>query len=276
MEPTRILLAVDGRPATEAAIRWAADRAGLGSTSLRIVSVATDDAELLAIARAAVRAAAETVAARGTDAVVTTEVPAGNVFDTIVRLSSDADLLVVGADRSSPLRSLLHAGLPRRLTGRVGCDLVIVPTSWPDPVAGRVVVGWDDDEQSRVALEAGAAEAVDRGQPLHLVHAWGPVAVAHYDVAVGADTITALEEAERSALERAIRETAQRHPALAVTGELVLGTPAAAIVARSTGASLIVVGTRRRTAVGEILLGAVDDDVIGLLRTTPVMVVRNR
>jgi nucleotide-binding universal stress UspA family protein len=273
MTPTRLLLAVDSRPPSAAAVRWVARRSRRPGTSIEIVSVASDDDVLLADARAAVDAARGEILRTAPLATVTTSVPRGNEFDTLVDLSTAADLLVVGSDRPRPLRVVLHGGLPMRLAGRVSCPMVVVPRGWNGSPGTSVAVGWDDGRAAEVAIEAAAREAEAYGLPLRIHHVWRPVPVAHYDPSGGAALVAAVEEDERRALARVVREAAARHPVLAIEGELHLGSGGAGILGYASQAELVVVGSRRRSLIGEILVGSTGDDLIAASRGIPVMVV---
>lgn len=272
MRTPRILLAVDGRPASTAAIRWAAERAGRTRSQIDIVSVATDDDVLLDDARSAVAAAQAEVLRRAPDAQVTTSVPRGNVFDALVELSASADLLVVGSDRPSPLGAFLHARLPMRLTGRVQCRLAVVPAGWSGEPGTSIAVGWDDGPAAAVAVDAAAEEAEAAGLPLHIHHVWSPVPLARYDLAGGEELTAAVEEDERLALARIVRETAARFPHVAVSGELHRGSGGAGILGYASQASLIVVGSHRRSTIGELFAGATSDDLIAGSSEVPVLV----
>jgi nucleotide-binding universal stress UspA family protein len=96
--------------------------------------------------------------------------------------------------------------------------------------------------------------------------------VAHYDPAGGAALVEAIEESERLALDRAVRETVARHPRVAVIGELHLGSGGAGILGYAADSALIVVGSHRRSMVGEIIAGSTGDDLIGWSGSIPVMI----
>jgi nucleotide-binding universal stress UspA family protein len=272
MTPTRVLLAVDTRSTSAAAIRWTARRSERACTLIDIVSVATDDDLLLADARTAVAAARTEILRSAPAARVTASVRRGNVVDVLVESSESTDLLVVGSDRPRPLRAFLHTGLAMRLTGRVRCPLVVVPSTWSGIPGTTVAVGWDDGRAAELAVEAAAHEAEASGLPLRIHHVWRPVAVSSYDAVGGAALVSAMAEGERLALARVVRETAERHPALTISGELHLGGGGDAIRGHASRAELLVVGSHRRSAVGEILAGATGDDLIAAGSGIPVMV----
>lgn len=272
MTPTRILLAVDGRSTTAAAIRWVARRAELEDATIEIVSVATDDDLLLADARAATAAAQAMIARAVPAARVLTSVPRGNVFDVLVEMSASADLLVVGGDRPHPLRAFLHAGLPMRLAGRVLCALVVVPSTWGGGTGTSVAVGWDDGRAAEVAIDAAAHEAELLGVPLRIHHVWRPVAVSDYDAAGGSALISALEEGERGALARIVREASARHPGVKISGELHLGSNGVGLLGYASRAGLVVAGSHRRSMIGELLTGATGDELIAAGSRIPVLV----
>jgi hypothetical protein len=103
---------------------------------------------------------------------------------------------------------------------------------------GPVVVGVDPSPMSTAAVDLAAEEALARVAPLVVVHAVDDVGGA------------AMRAAHRL-VEVAVAQTRAEHPGLAVSGEVVVDDPVTALVARASGASLLVVGGReRRAAVG--------------------------
>lgn len=271
MKATRILLAVDGRPTTAAAVRWVSGRYERAGAAIDVVFVASAD-RLLVGAEAATSAARAAIARSDPSAEVTATVLRGDVFDVLVRSSASADLLVVGSDRPRPLRTLLHASLPMRLAGRVHCPMVVVPSEWSGVPGATVDVGWDFGRAAESAVETAAREAELRRLPLRIHHVWRPIAVSSYDASGGAALISAIEEDERLALARVVRETSARHPGLAISGELHLGAGGAAIVDYAAQPEILVVGSHRRSSLGEILIGSTGDDLIAASSGVPVLV----
>jgi nucleotide-binding universal stress UspA family protein len=124
-----------------------------------------------------------------------------------------------------------------------------------------VVVGVDDTEGSRRALEWAAHEALRRGATLQVVTAWT------WDAAEGAplaavDPTTLMdlaEQTQRDAVDQVLGPM-QHRPVVA--REVVRSTAADALVAASRQADLVVVGTHGRGPVRSALLGSVSQSVI--------------
>jgi hypothetical protein len=100
---------------------------------------------------------------------------------------------------------------------------------------GPVVVGVDASSMSLAAVDLAAEEAMARVAPLVVLHA----------VEDGDDA--AMRAAHRL-VAVAVAQTRAEHPGLAVSGEVVVDDPVAALVARASGASLLVVGGLERRA----------------------------
>jgi nucleotide-binding universal stress UspA family protein len=129
----------------------------------------------------------------------------------------------------------------------------------------KIVVGYTLSERGEAALEAGIAEARLRDAELLVMHSSrGGEAERDEDVAAYA--------AAGDRIEQRLSSEGLRFR----LGEHVLGnSPAEDIVAlaRSENAHLIVIGLRRRTLVGKVILGSVAQDVL-MKAPCPVLVVR--
>ena len=126
----------------------------------------------------------------------------------------------------------------------------------------RVVVGWTPDEYGAVALRHGLAEAALRGYAVVVVNA------SHGDALVdqryaGGDALAALDqELDASGVPSEVRQGVVPDVA-----EEVLR------VAEEVSARLVVLGLRRRTPVGKLLMGSVAQRVI-LDARCPVLAVK--
>jgi nucleotide-binding universal stress UspA family protein len=136
-----------------------------------------------------------------------------------------------------------------------------------------VVVGVDGSPRSLDAVELAAREAALRNTPLHAVYAYNGA------VPIGPSAASRLEGDLRDDTERIVQEAADRArataPTVTVTGEVVTGTPTAALLERSCTASLVVVGDRGLGGFSGLLLGSVGVD-LSAHAACPVLVARGR
>jgi nucleotide-binding universal stress UspA family protein len=258
----RVIVAVDGGPASRAALDWALERARTVPLNLELTTVvelgwspvdASDDDFQPAYERALAEAAG--YAARAFPEVKTTSfVRRGVPVDELVRASQDADLLVIGTNKTGKLVGAVHGTLPLRLAAHAGC-----------------AVGVEDDVTAAAPVAAAAAEAEDRSDPLSLVHAWSIPATLGVDFGATVP-FDALIEAHTEILARSVARVASTHPALTVASQLIQGSAAPALVAAAASARLLVVGTHGRGAVAGLILGSVSHDVL-LNMPCPVIVV---
>lgn len=125
-----------------------------------------------------------------------------------------------------------------------------------------IVVAYRPDEYGRAALDRGIAEARLRSLPVVVVNA--SAGSAYVDKAyAGAEELTAVEQRLRAA--GVVGEV--RQPVGTDVGEAVLAT------AGEVGATMLVVGIRRRTPVGKLLLGSTAQRLL-LESECPVLAVK--
>lgn len=106
----------------------------------------------------------------------------------------------------------------------------------PGEPFGPVVVGVDQSLMSMAAVDLAAEEAMARVAPLVVLHATGSVRSGDEAAVRAGHRLVAV----------AVARTRAEHPGLAVGGEVVVDDPVTALVARASGASLLVVGGRQR------------------------------
>ena len=136
-----------------------------------------------------------------------------------------------------------------------------------------IVVGYTDRPESETALARGIEEARLRDAPLHIIQA--VVDTASESPQRAKRWAERLQEMRRrgESLEAQLRtEGVDSHfhllaDAASPPGSALLG------MARELGAELIVIGIRRRTPVGKLVLGSVSQDVI-LGSDCPVLAVK--
>ncbi len=274
-----IVVAVDGGPASSAAIAWVIDRIGSVDAVVELTTVIaprfplpdTADGAVLDPYQPILDAARSRVLAARPQATVTMRVRRGVPVDELVSASRHADLMVIGANPTPPVAGALRGTLPLKLAGQAWCTTVVVPASW-QPSSGSVVAGWTDDETADAALDVAAVEASRRGAGLTIVHTWGAIAAAPLESSAPPSMEAAIAAEHRRLLEGAAQRIRVAHPALSMTHLLHGGSAAIAIVRAAPGASLVVVGTRGRGAVSALFLGSVSQDVL-LNLPVPVAVV---
>ncbi|MCL3997514.1 universal stress protein [Streptomyces lavenduligriseus] len=130
-----------------------------------------------------------------------------------------------------------------------------------------ITAGVDGTQESLAALDWAAREAVRRGLPLRVVHAWS------YAEALAAADRDTQHGWVAQGVEDAVRSVAERHPGLAVTTDVVEGGAADALAGAAAGAEMLVLGSRGHGPVVGFLLGSVGQQVIAEA-ARPVVLVR--
>lgn len=137
-----------------------------------------------------------------------------------------------------------------------------------------VVVGVDGSAHSRVALEWAAAEAVDRGSRLRVVHAYRPPWLAAEIVARTSLDAVALAHAQRVVAD-SIEEVRISAPDVRVSGTTACCHAVPLLLENAAGGCLIVVGSHGHGGFGSALLGSTSMHVAARA-SGPVVVVRGR
>ncbi|MGO4782229.1 universal stress protein [Cryobacterium sp. W22_MBD10_FK3] len=274
----RVIVAVDGGPASRAALNWALVRAENVPLQLELTTVVElgwspvggPEEDFQPVYERALAEASRFVSQNFPAVKTTSVVRRGVPVDELVRASADADLIVIGTNKTSALAGAVHGTLPLRLAAHARCAVAVIPSGW---VAGGdgVVVGIEDDGTMDAPLDLAMAEAVARGVPLELVHAWSIPATLGVDFGA-AVPFDALIEAHEDIVARARERVAAKTPALAASTTLVQGAAAPALVEAAKDAAVLVVGTHGRGAVAGLILGSVSHDVL-LNMPCPVIVV---
>ncbi|WP_432534319.1 universal stress protein [Kineococcus arenarius] len=172
--------------------------------------------------------------------------------EVLLEASGDAELLVVGAGRST---SFLAEHAP--------CPVVVVAAAAPAGARG-VVVGFDVSPAAVAALEFAAVQAARWRQPLRVVHTTHlPVdhlALTDPEAYVAGRRLARARA--RVVVERAVAAARERH---GVAADVVVVTDSFAsdvLVERSRRARLLVVGAHERTAFLRALRGSTERAVL--------------
>ncbi len=204
------------------------------------------------------------------DVEVSSVVLAGPAAATLVRASEQAELMVVGSRGLGGFAGLLLGSVGAQLAAHSKAPVIV--TRPPDsegalghtPVSGPVVVGVDGVPHSLAAVAFAFAEAAARHVELQVHHAWwtlplselGPTELPHYEL------IDAHEEASRL-LAESTAGYRERYPDVTIT---LLPSqnlnPAAALVAASEDASLLVVSRHGGNVLTRLLFSSVGDTAV--------------
>lgn len=127
-----------------------------------------------------------------------------------------------------------------------------------------IVVGYSADAYGTAALEHGAEAARERGERLVVVNATAGQSLVDTRFAPDGEITSIAERLRAEGLDVEVR-----HDVVPDVADAVVGA------AEEVGARLVVVGVRRRTPVGKLLLGSVAQRVI-LEAACPVLAVKPR
>lgn len=135
----------------------------------------------------------------------------------------------------------------------------------------EIVAGVDGSPESLAAADWAAREALHRGLPLRLAHAWRWEPL---DIPLVQDR-AAQERAADEVLRAAEATIARRHPDVTLTAEVLRDTPVAALLGTEPRAEMLVIGSRGHGAVSGFLLGSYGQQIIAAAGR-PVVAVRSR
>lgn len=176
----------------------------------------------------------------------------------------DADLLVIGSRGRGGFASLVLGSVAQTCAHHSDIPVVVVGREYAEPGTGPVVVGMDESDGARRALDWSVTEAARLGTSLQVVHGWEtvlstpdgpPVFTPQDDPTVATDLRLWYQDLAEKAVARA---------GATVPVEAVIAGPAPseALVEASADAALLVVGSRGRGGFLGLLLGSVSQQVL--------------
>lgn len=200
-----------------------------------------------AAAEAALGTALAHAHAVASDLEVTVGARPGSPTRRLLDVAVGARLLVLGSRTRTGLRGLLGHSMSARVAARARCPVVIVagdrfggdPRGSPPP---RVVVGIGSPAGTAAAAGFAFQAARQRGIPLLAVRAWTPDPPVDPEVDPGRSTLP--EVLAGRTLQRALQPWRAEFGEVAVQTALVRAAPEQALITRSRGAALLVVGAR--------------------------------
>ncbi len=284
-----VVAAVDGSPASQAAVGWAtrmAERRGAPLLLLRVFEASMFDvrlgggydvgvlSDLFRDATRQLEETAKVLRRAHPDLDISTRIVDGDARFLLSETTREADALVLGSRGASGFQTLVAGSTAMHVASHGHCTVVIVPMHAADAEPGHgIVAGVDGSAVSEAAVAFAFREASERHEPLIAVHSW--VDPATYGASLAVPLVPDPEgfaQEQELALAESLAGWSEKYPDVEVRRRVVHGQPVQTLVDAAAGAQLLVVGSRGRGAVRSALLGSVSHGVAHLA-TCPVAVV---
>lgn len=267
-----VIVGIDGSVEARAALRWAAREAAEHHVRLQIVlasavpltygpgiTFAQPDYDvqreaglrLLESAAAAVKEMSPEIG----EVDVTTELVSSPPIPSLLDLSKDACMIVVGSRGLGAFRRGLLGSVSTSVARHAHCPVAVVHASESGdvlPTSGPVVVGVDGSTYSKPAIEIAFDEASRRGVDLVAVHAWSDTS----DFVIPETDWPATASSEEAVLAESLAGWQERYPEVSVRRVVVKDRPVRNLLEQSEGAQLVVVGSHGRGGFSGMLLGS--------------------
>lgn len=284
-----IVVGVDGSPAAKYAVDWAARDAAMRDTRLTLVHAvrpigltqppltsATSFSRWQVehgqrVLDEAVRLAAD-AAPDGEPEQIETEMLFAQAVPTLIDLSKDADLVVVGSRGRGPIARSVLGSVSASLIRHAHCPVAIIHDEDPlmaDPAHAPILVGIDGSPASEPATAIAFQEASWRHVDLVALHVWSDVEVNDYP----AIDWPAMKPAAEEVLAERLAGWQERYPDVTVRRVVECDHPTYQLIRHSEMTQLVVVGSHGRGGFAGMLLGSVSNSLAHSARM-PVIVAR--
>jgi nucleotide-binding universal stress UspA family protein len=214
---------------------------------------------------------AEEISQGGDHPEFTSELFFGGPVPTLVDLSKEAQMVVVGCHG--------RTGKHRRLLGSVSTGLIhhahgpVAVVHDESPLSQQpyrpVLVGIDGSRASELAIEIAFEEASGRGADLVALHVWND---ADMSTVFGIDA-SVVQTAAEKALAESLAGWQERYPEVTVHRVVEFERPVRHILTQSERAQLVVLGSHGRGGFAGMLLGSVSTAIAQEARV-PVIIAR--
>jgi nucleotide-binding universal stress UspA family protein len=282
-----IVVGVDGSPASDAAVRWAAREAMMRVLPIKLINVVAptlvssamapnhtitqeEERQARRILKQARRIVEELAGEKLPD--IHAQRQYAGVVPTLVDASNDAQMVVVGRSGRAFGRGMLGSVIAG-LLHHANCAVAVVrdPESAQHEIGDApVLVGIDGSTASEGAAALAFDEASRRGVPLLALQAWSDVGVFPN---LGMDWRTYRDKGAELLSER-LAGWQECYPDVQVHRRLVRDVPDRWLVDESKNAQLVVLGSGGRGGYAGMHLGSVTSAVVRSARV-PVIVVRH-
>ena len=266
-----IIVGVDGSPASKVAIDWATRDAAIRKIPLTVVNVRWQEDEERTILNDALKTVEESTKQVG-PIDVSGELMTGPPVPTLVDLSTDAEMVVVGCRGRGALARTLLGSVSSGLVHHAHCPVAVIHDEdplMPHPSQAPVLVGIDWSPASESATAIAFDEASRRGVELVALHVWSDNALSR---GTGFSTMQSLSE---ETLAELLAGWQERYPDVKVRRIVVCDRPAHQLVEQSESAQLVVVGSHGRGGFEGMLVRSVSTAVVHSSRI-PVIVAHRR
>jgi nucleotide-binding universal stress UspA family protein len=196
------------------------------------------------------------------------EVFLGGAVPTLVDLSKDAQMIVVGRQGRTGLRGATMGSVSSGLVHHAHCPVAVIHDDAPPSDRLPVLVGIDGSRSSENATAIAFDEASWRGVDLMALHVWGDADMSAFSM--NWETVDA--SARKTVAER-LAGWRDRYPDVNVRPLIEFERPAHQLLELADKAQLVVVGSHGRGGFAGMLLGSVSSAVVQAARI-PVIVAR--
>ena len=195
---------------------------------------------------------------------------------TLVGLSKEAHMMVVGCRGLDALRRALLGSVSTGLVHHAHCPVAVIHDEAPillgillGPSQLPVLVGIDGSPASERATAIAFDEASFRGVDLVALHAWTDADMSTMPIMES----SALQSAAQEVLAERLAGFQERYPDVTVHRRVAFDRPARHLLEESDSAQLVVVGSHGRGGFAGMLLGSVSAALVHTARI-PVIVAR--